>query len=95
MIFLGVGGAIAAFIALASIRLFASATLYDRALAVNAIVVLAALCCATAAAALGSVEGADAALIIVFALLVLNAAIMKFFRVGTFQAPLAQREEQL
>ncbi|MBX9746724.1 MAG: cation:proton antiporter [Hyphomonadaceae bacterium] len=95
MIALGIGGLIAVATALTSLRLFASATLYDRALAVNSIVLQAALICAAGASALGAVEGADAALVIVFGLFVLNAAALKFFRARTFQAPLARPEEQL
>lgn len=95
MMALVIAGLLAITIALISVRLFASATLYDRALAVNAIVLQAALICAAGAAALGRVEGVDAAIVLVFALFVLNAAAVKFFRVRTFQAPLARREERL
>ncbi|PZO48118.1 MAG: cation:proton antiporter [Alphaproteobacteria bacterium] len=95
MIALGIGALLAVAIALTSLRLFASATLYDRALAVNTIVLQAALVCAAGAAALGSVEGADAALVMVLGLFVLNAAALKFFRARTFQAPLARPEERL
>jgi len=95
MIALIVAALLTVTIALVSVRLFTSATLYDRALAVNTIVLQAALICAAGAAALGSVEGADAALVLVFALFVLNAATVKLFRARTFQAPLARREEQL
>lgn len=95
MIALGVGALLAVAIALTSLRLFASSTLYDRALAVNTIVLQAALVCAASAAALGAVKGADAALVMVFGLFVLNAAALKFFRARTFQAPLARPEERL
>jgi len=95
MIALGIGALLTVAIALTSLRLFASATLYDRALAVNTIVLQAALVCAAGAAALGAVEGADAALVMVLGLFVLNAAALKFFRARTFQAPLARREEGL
>lgn len=95
MIALIFAGLLTITIALVSIRLFASSTLYDRALAANAIVMQAALICAAIAAALDRVEGADTALVLVMALLVLNAAAVKFFRVRTFQAPLARREERL
>ncbi len=95
MIALGIGALLAVAIALTSLRLFTSATLYDRALAVNTIVLQAALVCAAGAAALGSVEGADAALVMVLGLFVLNAAALKFFRARTFQAPLARLEELL
>jgi multisubunit Na+/H+ antiporter MnhF subunit len=95
MIALGIGALLAVAIALTSLRLFASATLHDRALAVNTIVLQAALICAAGAAALGSVEGADAALVMVLGLFVLNAAALKFFRARTFQAPLARPEERL
>ena len=95
MIALAAGGLLAVTISLTSLRLFASATLYDRALSANTIIMQAALICAAGSAALGSVEGADAALVIVFGLLVLNTAALKFFRVRTFQAPLARSEERL
>jgi multisubunit Na+/H+ antiporter MnhF subunit len=95
MIALLVAGVLAFTTALISVRLFSGATLYDRALVVNAIVLQAALICAAGAAALGRVEGADAAIVLVLALLVLNAAAVTFFRARTFQAPLAGREEQL
>lgn len=95
MIALGIGALLAVVIALTSLRLFASATLYDRALAVNTIVLQGTLVCAAGAAALGSVEGADAALVMVLGLFVLNAAALKFFRARTFQAPLARPEERL
>jgi multisubunit Na+/H+ antiporter MnhF subunit len=81
-------------IALTSLRLFVSSTLYDRALAVNAIVLQAALICGAGAVAVGGVAGADAAILLVFALIVLNAAALKFFRVRTFQPPLARDEER-
>jgi len=95
MIALGIGALLAVATALSSLRLFASGTLYDRTLAVNTIVLHGALICAAAAAASGAVESADAALVIVFGLFVLNAAALKFFRVRTFQAPLARSEERL
>ena len=94
MIALAIGGLLAAATALASVRLFVSTTLYDRALAVNLIVLLAALICAAGATALGQVAGADAAIVVVLSLLVLNAAALKFFRTRTFQAPLARPEER-
>lgn len=95
MIALVIAALLTVTIALVSMRLFSASTLYDRALALNTIVLQSALICAAAATALGSVAGADTAIVLIFALFVLNAAAVKFFRARTFQAPLARREERL
>lgn len=75
-------------LALTLMRLFAGPTLYDRVLAANSVALKAALICAALAAAAGRAEWIDAALALVFAVFVLNVAIVKFFRARSFQPPL-------
>jgi multicomponent Na+:H+ antiporter subunit F len=87
------GAAIA--LALSLVRLFAGPTLYDRALAVSAAVVKAALICAAAAVIAGRSEWIDAAIALVLALFVVSAAVAKVFRARTFQAPLARAGEEV
>lgn len=87
-LFAAAGAAIA--LALALPRLFAGPTLYDRALASNAIVAKAALICAALAVIAGRADWLDAAIALVFGVFVVNVAILKFFRARTFQAPLAR-----
>lgn len=86
-------GAIIA-LALAALRLFAGPTLYDRTLAANAILAKAVLVCAAAAVLAQRADYVDAAFVLLLSGLVVNVAILKFFRLGTFQAPLALRREQ-
>lgn len=93
MIVLAIGALLAMTTALTSVRLFVSTTLQDRVLAINAIILQAALICAAGAAAFNSTAGADAAILLVLALLLLSVATLKFFRSRTFQAPLARDEE--
>ena len=95
MIALGVATGAAIAIALSLLRLFAGPTLYDRALAVNLLAVSAALVCAAGAAATRRTDSLDAALAIMFAVLVINVALLKVFRARTLQAPLAQAREGL
>jgi multicomponent Na+:H+ antiporter subunit F len=80
-------------LAVTLLRLYAGPTLYDRALAVSSIVAKAVLVCAALAAASGRTEAVDAALALTLGALVLNAAVFKFFRAGTFQAPLVRAGE--
>lgn len=75
------------------VRLFLGPTLYDRALAANALIVLAALVAAAIAVAAGRADWLDTALAMIFCALVLNAASLKFFRARTFQAPLMRAED--
>ncbi|MGD9982052.1 MAG: hypothetical protein AB7H66_15225 [Hyphomonadaceae bacterium] len=75
------------------IRLFAGPTLYDRTLAVNGLVIKLAVVAAAAAVLAARASWVDAALAFVFGLLVINVAVLKFFRARTFQAPLARAEE--
>lgn len=80
-------------LALCLIRLFAGPTLYDRTLAANGVVTKLAVVCAAAAVLAGRTDFVDAALAFVFALFVVNVAVLKFFKVRTFQAPLMRAEE--
>lgn len=78
------------------LRLFAGPTLYDRMLAANSVVSKAALICSALAVVAGRADWIDVALALVLATFVVNAAILKFFRARTFQAPFARgaaREE--
>lgn len=77
-------------LALCLIRLFAGPTLYDRALATNGVVVKLALICAAGAVVAGNSMFVDIAIAFVLATLILNVAVLKFFRTQTFQAPLAR-----
>lgn len=85
------GATIAA--ALALLRLFAGPTLYDRAMAANAIAAKAALVCAAVAVIAGRAAWIDAAFALVLGVFVANVAIVKFFRAGTFQPPLGRATE--
>ncbi len=81
-------------IALACVRLFLGPTLYDRALAAHAILLLAALALAALGAAMSTPTLVDAAIALIGADLVLAAAILKFFRARSFQpSMLAPRAE--
>ena len=73
-------------------RIFAGPTLYDRALAVSSVIVKAALVCAALAVAARQSAWIDVSFALVLGALVLSAAVFKFFRSRTFQAPLARRE---
>ena len=79
---------------LSLLRLFAGPTLYDRAMAVNAVVSKAALICASLAVAAGRADWLDAAIALTLAMLIANAAVLKYFRARTFQAPLAREQEE-
>jgi multicomponent Na+:H+ antiporter subunit F len=89
MLALAATGVLAACAAIALMRLIAGPTLYDRALAGSAICVLCALACAGVGVASGHSGWIDAALALMLAGLVANAATMKFFRVRSFQPPLS------
>jgi multicomponent Na+:H+ antiporter subunit F len=75
------------------IRLFAGPTLYDRTLALNGIVIKLAVIASAAAVIAARAAWVDAALAFVLGLLVVNVAVLKFFRARTFQAPLARAED--
>lgn len=93
MIALAAASGVAVALALTLLRLFVGPTLYDRTLAVNAIVIKAALICAAAAVAMGRSEWIDVSIAFVLAAVVASAAVLKFFRARTFQAPLARQGE--
>lgn len=92
---IGLAAAIGAGLALllCVLRLFAGPTLYDRTLALNGVIIKTGLVVAGAGVATARVELVDAALALVLACIVLNVAVLKFFRAGTFQAPLARAED--
>jgi multisubunit Na+/H+ antiporter MnhF subunit len=92
MIALIAAGGVALTIALALARLSAGPTLYDRALAANAVVLRASLAAAALAVAFGRAAWIDVALALVLGALVLNAAVLKFFRARSFQPPLAREQ---
>lgn len=87
-----VGAAIAAGLAL--LRLFAGPTLYDRAMAANAVAAKAGVICAAVAVVAGRAAWIDAAFALVLGVFVTNVAIVKFFRAGTFQPPLGRAQEE-
>lgn len=93
MIALIIAACVALTAALALPRLFSGPTLYDRALAASAVVLRASLACAALAVAAGEAGGVDAAIALVLATLVLNAAVLKFFRARSFQPPLVRPME--
>jgi multicomponent Na+:H+ antiporter subunit F len=93
MIALIAAGGVALFLALTLARLHAGPTLYDRALAANSILTKCALACAALGAAAGRVDITDAAFAFALGGFVLNAAVLKFFRTNTFQAPLVRAGE--
>lgn len=76
--------------ALASVRLFVGPTLYDRALAAHAVILLAALAAAALGAGMARASIVDTAIALVFSDLVLAAAVLKFFRFRSLQPPLAR-----
>lgn len=84
---------VALILTLTLVRLHAGPTLYDRALAASSMVIKGALIGAAFAAAVGRTDFVDAAFALVLGGFVLNAAILKFFRAGTFQAPLVRAGE--
>lgn len=78
----------------ALVRLLIGPTLYDRALAAHAIVLKAVLLIAAVAVLRGDAALADAGFALVFAAFVASAAMMKFFRLRTFQPPLVRAGER-
>lgn len=75
------------------VRLFAGPTLYDRTLAVNGVIIKVAIIVAAGGVVAGRGEFVDVALGFVLAAVVVNVAVLKFFRSRTMQAPLARVEE--
>ena len=92
MIALIAAAAIALTIALALVRLCWGPTLYDRALAANSIALRAALACAALAVAFGRADWINASFALTLGALVVNAAVLKFFRARSFQPPMAREE---
>jgi multicomponent Na+:H+ antiporter subunit F len=90
---IGAGG-VALFLAVTLLRLHAGPTLYDRALAASSIVTKGALICAALAASAGRADFVDAAFALALGGFVLAAAALKFFRTGTFQAPMVRAGEE-
>lgn len=90
MIALIAAAAAALFLTLTLLRLHAGPTLYDRALAAGSTVTKGALVCAALAAAAGRAEFVDVAFALVLGGFVLAAAVLKVFRAGAFQAPMAR-----
>lgn len=84
------GAGLALLFALA--RLSMGPTLYDRALAASSVALRAGLMCAALAAAFGRTHWLDAALALIMGALVVNAAVLKFFRTRSFQPSLAREE---
>lgn len=92
---IALGAMIGALIALmlAVLRLLGGPTLQDRALAASAMVEKAVLICA-GAVVLGAPSGwLDAAFALLLSSYVANVTILKFFRLGNLQAPLARSRE--
>lgn len=92
MIALVAAALVAVALALCLTRLFGGPTLYDRVLGANAVVWKAALICAAIAVAMGNAQWIDVALALTLGSFVVNLALLKFFRIRTFQAPLAREE---
>ena len=78
---------------LGAVRLFGGPTLYDRMLALNGMVIKLAIILAAAAVMTAQAAYVDAALAFVLACVVMNVAVLKFFRSRTLQAPLARAED--
>jgi multicomponent Na+:H+ antiporter subunit F len=83
---------VALLLALTLLRLHAGPTLYDRALAASSVTTKAALICAALATSAGRADFVDPAFALAFGSFVLNVAILKFFRTGSFQAPMVRGE---
>lgn len=79
-------------VAFAAVRLAIGPTLYDRALAANAMTLRASLACAAVAVAFAQPLWIDVSLALVLGALVLNAAVLKFFRAKSFQPSMAREE---
>lgn len=86
---------VAVCLALTLARLHVGPTLYDRALAASSVVTKAALICAALATAAGYPEIIDIALALALGGFVFAVAVLKFFRSGTFQAPMARAREDV
>lgn len=85
---------VALLLILSCVRLFTGPTLYDRTLAANGAALKAAVICAALGVAFSRADWIDVAFALVLCVLVLNAALLKFFRARTFQAPLLSGAEE-
>ena len=92
MIALVAAALVAVALALCLTRLFGGPTLYDRVLGANEVVWKAALICVAIAVAMGNAQWIDVAFALTVGSFVFNLALLKFFRIRTFQAPLAREE---
>jgi multicomponent Na+:H+ antiporter subunit F len=72
------------------VRLFAGPTLYDRTLAANGVIIKVAIIVAAAGVVVADGAYVDVALAFVLAGVVVNVAVLKFFKSRTLQAPLAR-----
>ena len=93
MIALGAALAAVVILMLCLVRLLSGPTLYDRVVAANACVLLAAVVAAAFSVWLKNAAGADAAIVLIMASLAGNVAVFKFFYARTFQSALASTEE--
>jgi len=75
------------------LRLFVGPTLYDRALAARSAVTKIALLCAAIAVVAGESAWVDLSFAVLLASLVSALAVLKFFRVRSFQPPLGRGED--
>ncbi len=75
------------------VRLFVGPTLYDRTLAANGMIIKVAIIIAAMGVMVGGGAFVDVAVALVLACVVVNVAVLKFFRSRTLQAPLARAEE--
>ncbi len=85
-------GALAATL-LAAVRLIGGPTLQDRVLAANLIIILSAMMCAALAVLQRASSGIDVALALLLGAYAINLAVLKVFKLGTFQAALARARE--
>lgn len=79
-------------LALAGVRAIIGPTLQDRALAAYSLVEKTVLICAGAAALGAPFVWLNAALALMLSGYVVNVAVLKIFRFGNLQAPLARRQ---
>jgi len=94
MIAIALAFGVAIGLVLAMLRLFAGPTLQDRALAAKTVIIRIALICAAVAVAAGRSEWLDVAIALLLGAFVVMIAVLKVFRVRTFQAPLSRSVEE-
>ena len=86
-------GGVSAALLVSLLRLIVGPTPFDRLLAGNAIAIKSALIAAGLAIAFAQSAAIDVGLALLFALIVANVAIAKFFRTHSFQPPLGGARE--